>query len=168
MVQSRNLPIKACHVVLTRSSCSLRKTGSLTIPSVSAGETDSLARSRKVSSRRIRTQRRVLVLLRRFRRKVCFTHRQQIKMDRNQATGCYVRVERLRSVPVEDAQMCTKPCSIVCEVPGSRFIQFMNMGSLSIPLPSLPLSLSEYISPPPSRIEDQFEFLYRFSSDRSR
>ncbi|KAG5447342.1 hypothetical protein CSKR_200483 [Clonorchis sinensis] len=163
MVQSRNLPIKGCHVVLTR-----RETGSLSVPSVSAGGSNRLAGSRKMSLRRIRAQRRVLVLLRRFRRKMCLTHRRQIKMDRNQATGCYVRVERLRSVPVEDAQMCTKPCSIVCEVPESRFIQLMNMGSLSIPLPSLPLSLSEYISPPPSRIEDQFEFLYRFSSDRSR
>ncbi|KAF5397194.1 hypothetical protein PHET_09149 [Paragonimus heterotremus] len=78
----------------------------------------------------------------------------------------YVYMERLRSVPVEDASMLVKPCSIICDIQESYISEnrlndsseiHRNLHLCTVALPPLPLPLAEYISPSPSRIYDQVE-----------
>ncbi|CAH8561881.1 unnamed protein product [Dicrocoelium dendriticum] len=141
MVRIRGLPLKKCYVLLIKGRVT-HSSSRITSNSARTVKAHALPTSKlkcKLARRIIRSRYRGAGL--------------------SEPVRCYVQVERLRSVPVKDASMFVKPCSIICSMFEVDIIDSNppRTSSCAISLPHLPLPLHEYISPSPSRIYDQME-----------
>ncbi|KAF7242286.1 hypothetical protein EG68_10647 [Paragonimus skrjabini miyazakii] len=156
--------LKSCCVVLTRSRLfPFPDTNDFLIP---VGYSRRSSAIRHSKTRPVGLRKHFMRLLNRLKLGQHFVRNMRHVELSGLRLAPYVYMERLRSVPVEDASMLVKPCSIICDIQESYICENRLNESSEIPrnihlctvaLPPLPLPLAEYISPSPSRIYDQVE-----------
>ncbi|KAF6774383.1 hypothetical protein AHF37_06331 [Paragonimus kellicotti] len=164
MVRCCELRLKSCCVVLTRSRLfPFPDTDDFLAP---VGYSRRSSTIRHSKTRPVGLRKHFMRLLRRLKLGQHFVRNIRHMELNGLRSAPYVYMERLRSVPVEDASMLVKPCFIICDIQEGYISENRlndpseiprNLHLCTVALPPLPLPLADYISPSPSRIYDQVE-----------
>ncbi|CAL8072148.1 unnamed protein product [Calicophoron daubneyi] len=190
MVRFKHSTLKTCYVVLNRNfNIPTNKDGYLS----SVGLQEHSVSVQNNRRRSLQLNRKLIKLISRYYR-VNSARKMRIKMaqhfvqnmrhslyNKTRSSTCYVEIEKLCSVPVKDASLLVKPCSVVCDASSDFLTDSLtngsstrnsghgptySIGSCAIALPFLPLPLVEYVSPVPSLMLG--DLFYGLRYERSR